>query len=59
MAHPMPEMSEMPEKAPTPMTESVVRAAVAPTSLPSRVRQFYALTKPRVVHLIEIGRAHV
>ena len=44
----------MPEKAPTPMTESVVRAASAPapTSLPSRVRQFYALTKPRVVQLI-------
>jgi protoheme IX farnesyltransferase len=53
MAHPMPEMSERPEKAPTPMTESVVRAPVAPpTSLPSRVRQFYALTKPRVVQLI-------
>ncbi|HKW83386.1 MAG TPA: heme o synthase [Burkholderiaceae bacterium] len=35
------------------MTESAVRAAAAPpTSLPSRVRQFYALTKPRVVQLI-------
>ena len=34
------------------MTETVVRGAVAPTSLPSRVRQFYALTKPRVVQLI-------
>jgi len=52
MAHPMPEMSERPEKAPTPMNESVARAAVPPTSLPSRVRQFYALTKPRVVQLI-------
>jgi len=52
MAHPMPEMSERPEKAPTPMNESVAHAAVPPTSLPSRVRQFYALTKPRVVQLI-------
>jgi protoheme IX farnesyltransferase len=52
MAHPMPEMSALPDKAPTPMTETVVRGAVAPTSLPSRVRQFYALTKPRVVQLI-------
>ena len=34
------------------MTETFLRAAVAPTSLPSRVRQFYALTKPRVVQLI-------
>jgi len=37
---------------PTPMTETVARAAVASTSLPSRIRQFYALTKPRVVQLI-------
>ncbi|HEY9067078.1 MAG TPA: heme o synthase [Burkholderiaceae bacterium] len=34
------------------MTEAVVRPAVQPATLPSRVRQFYALTKPRVVQLI-------
>jgi protoheme IX farnesyltransferase len=36
------------------MTTDTVAAtsAIAGTSLPSRVRQFYALTKPRVVQLI-------
>ena len=37
------------------MTEALVRATAEPTSLPprgSRARQFYALTKPRVVQLI-------
>jgi protoheme IX farnesyltransferase len=37
-----------------PMTDTVASsaAAVASSSLPSRARQFYALTKPRVVQLI-------
>jgi protoheme IX farnesyltransferase len=37
-----------------PMTDTVApsAAAVASSSLPSRARQFYALTKPRVVQLI-------
>ena len=34
------------------MTEAVVRPAAEPVTLPSRARQFYALTKPRVVQLI-------
>ena len=36
------------------MTETVapIPAALGSTSLPSRARQFYALTKPRVVQLI-------
>jgi len=34
------------------MTEAVVRPAAEPATLPSRARQFYALTKPRVVQLI-------
>ena len=34
------------------MTDSVAHPPIADTSLPSRVRQFYALTKPRVVQLI-------
>jgi len=33
-------------------TDTIAPAAPASTSLPSRVRQFYALTKPRVVQLI-------
>ena len=34
------------------MTDTVARPMLAETSLPSRLRQFYALTKPRVVQLI-------
>lgn len=34
------------------MTDTVAHPPIADTSLPSRVRQFYALTKPRVVRLI-------
>ncbi len=34
------------------MSETVARPAADETSLPSRARQFYALTKPRVVQLI-------
>jgi protoheme IX farnesyltransferase len=34
------------------MSDTLTRAAVPATSIPSRVRQFYALTKPRVVQLI-------
>ena len=34
------------------MTDTVAHSLIADTSLPSRVRQFYALTKPRVVQLI-------
>ena len=34
------------------MTDTVAHPSIADTSLPSRVRQFYALTKPRVVQLI-------
>ena len=34
------------------MTDTVAHPRLAGTSLPSRVRQFYALTKPRVVQLI-------
>ena len=34
------------------MTDTVAHPPIADTSLPSRVRQFYALTKPRVVQLI-------
>jgi protoheme IX farnesyltransferase len=34
------------------MSETLARNPTAATSLPSRVRQFYALTKPRVVQLI-------
>ena len=33
-------------------TDTIAPAAPTSTSLPSRVRQFYALTKPRVVQLI-------
>ena len=33
-------------------TDTIASAAGAPASLPSRARQFYALTKPRVVQLI-------
>jgi protoheme IX farnesyltransferase len=41
--------------SPSTMNEALVRAAAEPTSLPSRgsrARQFYVLTKPRVVQLI-------
>ena len=40
--------------APSTMTDTVAAPAtsVSATSLPSRLRQFYALTKPRVVQLI-------
>ena len=34
------------------MTDTVAHPPLASTSLPSRARQFYALTKPRVVQLI-------
>ncbi|MBC7731359.1 MAG: protoheme IX farnesyltransferase [Bacteriovorax sp.] len=34
------------------MTDTVAHSPIADTSLPSRARQFYALTKPRVVQLI-------
>ena len=34
------------------MTDSLAHASLSGTSLPSRARQFYALTKPRVVQLI-------
>ena len=34
------------------MTDTVAHPPIADTSLPSRLRQFYALTKPRVVQLI-------
>ena len=34
------------------MSETLIQPAPASVSLPSRVRQFYALTKPRVVQLI-------
>ena len=34
------------------MSDTLARAAPAAVTLPSRVRQFYALTKPRVVQLI-------
>jgi protoheme IX farnesyltransferase len=34
------------------MSDTLARAAVPATSIPSRVRQFYVLTKPRVVQLI-------
>jgi protoheme IX farnesyltransferase len=34
------------------MSQTLARTPSATTSLPSRVRQFYALTKPRVVQLI-------
>lgn len=34
------------------MTDSVAHPPIAGTSLPSRLRQYYALTKPRVVQLI-------
>ena len=34
------------------MTDSVVHPPIAGTSVPSRLRQYYALTKPRVVQLI-------
>jgi protoheme IX farnesyltransferase len=34
------------------MTDTVAHSSLAVTSLPSRVRQYYALTKPRVVQLI-------
>ena len=37
---------------PAPMTTDTIASAAASTSLPSRARQFYALTKPRVVQLI-------
>src|SRR4051812_34595797 len=38
--------------SPSAMTEAVARPAAAHVTLPSRARQFYALTKPRVVQLI-------
>ena len=34
------------------MTDTVAHPPLAATSLPSRLRQYYALTKPRVVQLI-------
>ena len=37
---------------PSPMTETIAHPPVVGTSLPSRIRQYYALTKPRVVQLI-------
>jgi len=42
----------MPSREPSVTTETISSNAAVSTSLPSRARQFYALTKPRVVQLI-------
>jgi len=42
----------MPSREPSVTTETISSNAAVSASLPSRARQFYALTKPRVVQLI-------